>query len=412
MPRIKLILLAAVVAFTAWAAMSLASRLNIGFQFSAEQLKSYNKLENCRSHFRAADAATSTHMAPAEDIEVDLETDVAFLGVSDVQAIALKRNVSFHGNILTWTQSTENMVAPRRLSVNFKGDEVPYYAFNPLGISLLRFRGFEPNFGFWVFSVNYDHMSHTQSVIINKYNYESSTTHGFTQEYNFKSNLFENLNDVAAISPTEFYVSNHHTGPGSSTPLCLILDLMNIPTGNVLYCNVLKRKCKIVLDGLSYANSVYLNHDHTKLYVTESGEKRFSVYNRDIVTSELSLNETIQFDSLLDNINVDPWNNVWIAATMDAVATLRAITDTTKEFKSAPSIVYRLVPKSGLPNEQPSKWNHPSFQSNNFWVEIVYADNGSNITPLSVAAPTRLGEVILSSLVSPDLVRCTIPDAK
>lgn len=406
----SLLIFAALIALTAWGAMSIASRMNIGFQFSAEQLANLNKLKDCRSHFRPAAASTSTYMSPAEDIEVDLETDVAFMSVSDPHATIYKNNATFNGNIVSWRQSTENMIAETVENTVDKPKEIPSWAFNPLGISLLRYRGFGEKYDLWTFIVNYDHVRDIQSVLIYKHYYQKASVHGYHSEYVVKSDLFRGLNDVAAISPTEFYVTNHHAGPGSTGVLTILLDAINLPTGNVIYCNAETGKCRTVLDGIAFANSVYLNHDHTKLYLTETLERRFHVYDRDIMTNELSLNETIVFDSFLDNINVDPQNNIWVAGTMDLLATLRAMLKTTDEVRHAPSIVYRLVPKTGLPGEKPSKWNYPAVQSTNFWVEAVYADNGSSITPLSVAAPTRLGNVILGSIVAKDVVRCTIPD--
>lgn len=411
MTRLGYLCLALVVALTAWGAMSLATKLNFGFQFTPEQLQQFNKLTDCQSHYQAPSSTTSSYFAPAEDIEVDLETDVAFLSVSDTRAVSQNRPPNFLGNIVTWSQSSNIKIAPRRMSKNFKGDEVPQLLFNPVGISLLNYQGFNANRGLWLFAVNYYHQNKLQSVAINTYTFESTMSHGFTQEYNVKNALFENLNDVAAISPTQFYVTNYQTGPGSGTPVGMLMSIFGVNTGNLVYCDAVDNACRVVLDGLSYANSVYLNHDHTQLYLTETLEKRFNVYDRDILTNELRLNESIILDGFPDNINVDVSNNVWVAATMDVVATLRAIMDETNEFRNAPSVVYRLIPKTGKADEKPSKWSHPSMTSKNFWIEIVFADNGSTITPLSVAAPTRNGDVILGSLVEPDIIRCHIPDS-
>jgi len=390
--------------------MNLATTLNFGFQFTPEQLQQFNKLTDCQSHYQPPSSATSSYFAPAEDIEVDLETDVAFLSVSDVRATSKNRPPNFFGNVVTWTQVSENKIAPRRMSKNFKGDEVSQLLFNPLGISLLNYQGFNANRALWMFAINYDHHNHHQSIVTHTYTFESPLSHGFTQEYNVKNVLFEHLNDVAAISPTEFYVTNYQTGPGSGTPIGMLMGVFGLNTGNLLYCDAVDNECRVVLDGLSYANSVYLNHDHTQLYLTETLEKRFNVYDRDLLTNELRLNESIILDSFPDNINVDIANNVWVAVTMDLVASLRAIMDDTNEFRAAPSAVLRLVPKTGKPGEKPSKWSHPTLTSKNFWIEIVYATNGNTITPLSVAAPTRNGNVILGSLVEPDIIRCRIPD--
>lgn len=416
MGRFWVIVLPILLAVTAWGAMSLASKLNVGFTFTPEQLKQYNRLINCKSEFTTPSGSTTSYFAPAEDIEVDLEDDIAFLGVSDLQALLHKRAPAFLGSLIAWFQSSENKIEPMREMRGRKGVEIPKTSFNPIGLSILRYQGFSEKPGLWVFSINYDHNQppgtpSQPGVVINSYEFQSSMVQQFTEQHHVKSPLFELLNDVAAISPTEFYVTNHHTGPLSTTPIAYLFDIAGLGTGNLLYCNAESQKCRVVLDGLNFANSVYLNQDHTILYLTETIEKRLRVYQRDILTNDLRLIETMQFDAFLDNMNMDMYGNLWIAGTMDALATLRAMFDTTKTFRSAPSIIYRLVPKTGKPDEKPSKWNYAAITSNIFWVEIVYADNGSSITPLSVAAPTRLGQVILGSPTSPDIIRCDVPDA-
>jgi hypothetical protein len=407
-----LIVLPLLIAVLAYGAMSIASRMNYGFQFTPEQLQQYNRITNCQSQYIAPASSTSTYFAPTEDIEVDLEDDIAFMGVSDLQAKNLARPPTFYGNLVAWFQKNDNKIVPRRTSKDMKGDEVPYNRFNPVGLSVLRYQGFADKPGLWVFTINYDFFGGSKpGVIINQYHFKNNLAHYFEQEAFVRHSLIENPNDVAAISPTEFYLTNHQTGALSHTPFGMVADILGLYSGNLIYCNADKNQCKVVLDGLAFANSVYLNHDHSQLYMTETFERRFSVYNRDILTNEIYLNETIVLDGLLDNINVDMNNNVWIAATMDAFATFRSIIDPTKQFKSAPNIVYRLVPKSGLPGEKPTPWSHPTLTSNNFWIEIMYADNGSSISPLSVAAPTRLGQVILGSLIAEEILRCDIPDS-
>lgn len=413
MARTCLVIVALLVALTAWGAMYVAREMNYGFQFTEEQLKEYNKLVNCSSRYRHVHLLSSTWFAPAEDIEFNLETNMAFLSVSDIQARARKlptRNLL--GGFAHYDAEAQDFYLTHTKASKVDGLSIRPEHLNPLGISLLHYQALEPKPSVYLFAVNYvvDATHKNQpSVLIYRHDFLNSATNILSLDYNMKSPVLEEPNDVAGLSPTEFYVTNSHSGPTVATLGSVVLDALGIYTGNVLHCSAAKNSCKKVVDGLRYANSIYLNHNHTLVYVTETVGKALLVYRRDSQTNELSLDETIELGAFLDNINVDSFNNVWVAGTMDSFATLRAILDTTKEFKAAPSIVFRLVPKTHAADEKPSKWNQPQYKSKNYWVEIVYADNGSTITPVSVAAPTRYGEVMLGGLVSDELIMCQLP---
>lgn len=406
----RLIFLSLIVLLIAWGATHVFEVTKYGFKFTPKQLAEYNKLTNCSSRYKLPSQLTAIFFAPAEDIEVDLEIDLAFLSISDVQARILDTPKRLYSHIVTYAVGGEVYHVPHRQSrTAVKHVDISPSNFNPLGISLLRYQGFESKPTVWLFAVIYSDQKEP-SVSVMEHSFVSKDSHNLFFKYHFKHALITNPNDVAAISPHEFYVTNSVTGPLANTPLSALLSFAGVHTGNVVYCNILKKSCKKVLDGLDYANSVYLNHDHSKLYVTETMGKRFSVYQRDIITSELLLEESIDLGAYLDNINVDPHNNIWVAGTMDGLNTMKAIRDPTREFKEAPSLIFRLIPKTHQPNEKPPKWNQAKYNSTNYWVEIVYADNGSSITPVSVAAPTRLGQVILGGLVSDDTIICDIPD--
>lgn len=408
-----LVVLAILVALVAWGAVHVLQATNYGFKFTPEQLTEYNKLKNCSSRYKLPLPFTSTFFAPTEDIEVDLESDLAFLSIVDVQVRAIQTPKRLYGSILTFLVGSDMHHVPVRRgdTTTDRGAEIPVHHFNPLGISILRYQGFSPKSGVWLFAVLYDDQGQP-SVSTMEHSFPHQQAHTLLYQHNYKHALISNPNDVAAISPHEFYVTNSNTGPGVGTPLASLLDIVGIHTGNLVYCNILKKSCKKVLDGLAYANSVYLNHDHTKVYVSETFGKTLRIYKRDIITSELLLEDSIELGAYLDNINVDPNNNIWVAGTMDGMATMKGIQDPTREFKGAPGIVFRLVPKTHQPDEQAPKWNQPQYKSTNFWVEIVYADNGSTISPISVAAPTRLGQVLLGGLVADDIYLCDVPDVE
>lgn len=411
MPRLSVIVLPIFLAVAAWGAMSLASKLNMGFQFTPEQIVQHNRLQDCRVYEFGVNDTKNTRFIPAEDVEVDLETDTAWFGVTDIRSMVLDKPSDFDGNFVAWSLDTDTKTVPLRVTKAGKPVEEKKMQLNPIGVSILRYQGFRENPGLWLFAVNADRTRDgppQRQVIIYNYDRKPDSEPRLIQEYVVKNALFETVNDVAAISPTEFYATNDHTGPGSTGPFGVVLDLLGMPTGNVVYCNAETSRCRVVADGLSFANGVYLNHDHTKLYVTETSTRQFLVYDRDITTNEIHLNESIQLDSLLDNINVDMHNNVWVVGTMDAIATMRTINDATGQFHATPNIVYRLVPKKS-PHEAPTAWSHPGLVSNNFWIEIVYADNGSPVAPISTAAPTRLGQVIMTSMVGSAARVCTVP---
>lgn len=380
---------------------------NYGFVWTEEHMETYNRLQDCRDI--ASDAlAAGIRVAPSEDLQVDLESNTLVTGVSDLQQSMLKYpSPKFSGSSPRYDISSSSWSLPKIVSgPPTQSKSLLASEWNPAGLSLFRTR--DPNSGasdLLLFAISYNRtvLQSDWTVGILRYNPDLAV---YEQQHRFKHQAIVAPNDIAPISPTEFYLTNFQTGLFAGTPIGNVLDLLGYGTANVIYCNVLSGECKTVLSDLTFSNSLVLSADGKHLYLSETTPKRVLVYAVDQASKELSLVDTIMLDSFLDNMNVDKEGRIWVAGTMDFIATALGIFDSTGNSDSAPCMAYRITPKfADFGFERPRR---TTFESEHHWVEIMFVDNGRTISPLTSVAPSADGKVFLSSFANHKLVQCDV----
>jgi len=117
-------------------------------------------------------------------------------------------------------------------------------------------------------------------------------------------------NDLVMVDENRFYVTNDH---GSKTLTGKLMeDYLQLSRSNVLFYN--GSSFIEVLGNMQYANGINISKDKNLIYVSETVGQEVSVYRRDLVTSKLTFENSIDINSGLDNIEIDNNGNLWIGS--------------------------------------------------------------------------------------------------
>lgn len=266
----------------------------------------------------------------AEDIAVDRRAGLAFISASDRRPGRPARA----RDGLYVMQIAHPELGVRRLSGTPKD-------FHPLGISLYR----EADGALTLMAVNRpldsDPSIDVFDVAVNKTG--DGTQVALNERGTVRSSLFFSPNDIAAAGPDRFYVTNDHT---SRTTFGRILETyLLLPRANVVYYN--GRLPRVAATGLRYANGLALSDDGTKLYVTESLGRDIRTYNVQPITGRLTLADTYSLPAGLDNIDLGPSGNLWVAGhpKLFAFANYARHPD-----QPSPSEIFRVRLRNGLPD--------------------------------------------------------------
>ncbi|WP_168210714.1 strictosidine synthase family protein [Persicimonas caeni] len=189
-------------------------------------------------------------------------------------------------------------------------------------------------------------------------------------------------NDVVAVGPDQFYVTNDH---GSSELwMHTIEDFLQLARGNVVFYD--GEDFREVYGGTQYANGINVSPDGTELYLAETIAKTIKIFKRDPATNDLERKHTVETNMGVDNIGVTPANTLWVAGHPNLLAFLSHAGD--PESRS-PSEVIRLE-RAG-----PENWN----------VEEIYLDDGDPISGAAVGT-ARDDTLVIGPVFDPHLVVC------
>ena len=170
-------------------------------------------------------------------------------------------------------------------------------------------------------------------------------------------------NDIVLINKDQFYVTNDH---GSSSGLMQTLEeYLQLRRCNALFYD--GKKFSVAASGLGFANGININRDGSLLYVAETIGKQLSIFSRDKNTNDLELIESIDFNSGVDNIEIDSDGNLWIGSHPKMYTFSRHMNDSTV---LSPSQVYKVSLD----------------QSNSYTIEEIYLNLGGELSGSTVAA--------------------------
>lgn len=179
-------------------------------------------------------------------------------------------------------------------------------------------------------------------------------------------------NDVVAVGPTSFFVSNDIQA-GRSGSVGTFLFLTRAAAGSILYSD--GSAWRVAAEGLHFANGVAVSPDQNTLYVAETLGGAVQIFDRPGGGRLQNVGAFRVGEASPDNINVDESGHLWVGAIPKILSmlSLRSGGDAT-----APSQIIRIDPVAGT-------------------MDPIYRDDGGEISGATSAA--RLGDKLLIGAV-------------
>ncbi len=189
-------------------------------------------------------------------------------------------------------------------------------------------------------------------------------------------------NDIAAVGPDRFYVTNTHANPVGGAQLRE--SLLRLAQARILYYD--GAKFSPVLEPQRFPNGINVSRDGRKLYVAQTTPENLLIYDRDPATESLTLSRTIALGSAPDNVEIGENGELWIGAHPKLIELLRGAGDPTHR---APSQALR-VNASGE-------------------VAEIYLNDGQQISAVSSAA-ARGNRLFLGQISGDGILDCSQAD--
>ncbi|MDZ7369015.1 MAG: SMP-30/gluconolactonase/LRE family protein [candidate division KSB1 bacterium] len=226
----------------------------------------------------------------AEDITIHPQTGVAFISSNDRRALLAGEQTT--GAIYAYDLKSETP-ALKNLTQDFA------QPFHPHGISLYPGDGGEAS----LFVVNH----RPGGEFIEIFDYHDST---LVHRESIRGELMTSPNDVVAVGPRSFYVTNDH---GNVSQFGRTLEeYLQLARSYVLYYD--GQNFKKAAEDLLYANGINVSHDGKTIYVAACTGLKIHLYDRDIASGLLKLKREIPLGTGVDNIELDAGGNLWVAA--------------------------------------------------------------------------------------------------
>ena len=191
-------------------------------------------------------------------------------------------------------------------------------------------------------------------------------------------------NAIAALDGSRFYITNDHTS-ASAFGRMLDDDLV-LPRANILYFD--GTFFRVVAQGLAFPSGAVLSPDGKYLYVTESYNRRLSTFERQPLSGNLEIANTLDIPSNLDNVRLDAAGNLWIGSHPKAFAMAAYRAD---PAKPAPSEIFKVTLADGLPQG----------------ATVIYTNLGNEIGASSVATVTG-HRLLIGSPFDTKILDCTM----
>lgn len=249
--------------------------------------------------------------------------------------------------------------------------------FHPHGISLYR----APNGDETLMAINH-RQDGSQSVEIFGLDYDNGAAKLLAHS-SIGGGLLVSPNDLSAVGPDRFYVSNDHV---TKTPLGRFAeDYLLWPHADLVYFN--GTNIRIPVQGMAFPNGVYVTPDGTHLYIAVTNERRIIALSREPFFGNLTEIGSLSLPMRPDNISADAEGRLIIAGHPSLIRVNRFRAD---PLKPSPSEVVRVnLDKSGAPTGY----------------ETIFADDGGLIGASSSAAVVGK-QLLIGSVLDNKLLEC------
>jgi arylesterase/paraoxonase len=194
-----------------------------------------------------------------------------------------------------------------------------------------------------------------------------------THQKTLRSTWLVSPNDIVLLDENRFYMTNDHgytEGIGK-----LAEEYGNLAASNVIYFD--GKDYREVTNGIAYANGINFDAVRNLLFVSSPRRFQIKVYER-TDDGQLTFVEDIPCGTGVDNIEFDEEGNLWVGCHPNL---LRFASYAKGKKETAPSEVLKIAYRA----------------KEDFTVESIYTDNGSNLSATSVAAP--FGNLLLLGTV-------------
>ncbi|HWF64395.1 MAG TPA: hypothetical protein VN685_07295 [Rhizomicrobium sp.] len=197
--------------------------------------------------------------------------------------------------------------------------------------------------------------------------------------------LLVSPNDLAAVAPDRFYVTNDHVTKGAWGRFAE--DYLLWPHADLLYFN--GTSFRISVQQMAFPNGVFVTPDGSHVYVTVSNERRLIGFSREPFFGSLTEIGSLSLPARPDNISADAHGNLIIAGRPNLMRDNGFRADPTKP---SPSEIFRVsLDKSGVPQSY----------------DTIFADDGSRIGGASIAAIAG-DKLLIGSALDNKLLECSI----
>jgi len=133
---------------------------------------------------------------------------------------------------------------------------------------------------------------------------------GLSHEKTITDPLLISPNDLVFINETQMYITNDHGN--SSEWGKTIEEYLQLTRSNVVFYD--GNEFTIAIKKLGYANGINVSKDGNILYVAETVGKKISEYAINNKSKELTFIKSTDFNSGVDNIELDKEGNLWIGS--------------------------------------------------------------------------------------------------
>jgi arylesterase/paraoxonase len=297
----------------------------------------------------------------AEDITIDRSSGTAYLSSFDRRAA--QAGEPRQGAIFAYDLGAPD-AAPRLLTADFAGVLYPH------GLSL--WSGDE---GTFLHVVNHPPAGHAVEIF-------ELRSDRLEHRETVRGDLLVSPNDVLAVGPRRFYVTNDHghvAGIGR-----MLEEYLQRAESNVVYFD--GEAWSVAATGIAYANGINGSSDGLAVYVAGTTRGRLHVFTRDASTGALDAVEVIELGTGVDNIEVDRHGMLWLGAHPKLLSFVAHARDPAKR---SPSQVLWVDPDQAI--DPP--------------VRDVYLSLGGELSGSSVAAPFG-SRVLIGSVFEPHFLDC------
>ena len=267
----------------------IAIALTIGISiFIIKTLNDAGEFKIISPHFEG-ECISITGIVGAEDITI-LSNGLAIISSDDRRQTLAGHPVQ--GALYAYDL---NEKTPQFINLN---PEIPF-DFHPHGISVYE----KGNGSFIIAVVNHSQKGHAIEI----FEYGDA---GLSHEKTIIDPLLISPNDLVFINETQMYITNDHGN--SSEWGKTIEEYLQLTRSNVVFYD--GNEFTIAIKKLGYANGINVSEDGNILYVAETVGKKISEYAIDKNSNALTFIQSTDFNSGVDNIELDKEGNLWIGS--------------------------------------------------------------------------------------------------